>query len=325
MWQGGARVVRVDRKGRMSASCFAGIDVAKGTLVLAVTDQSVRSFPNDEPGRRELVAFLQPLRPTVTVLEATGGYEIAAVTSLALADLPVAVVNPRQIRDFARAVGIRAKTDALDAQVLLRFATQIHPEPRPLPDEAHADLLALVARRTQLVEMRTAEQNRLSLTRRPLQRSVREHIAWLDRRITDADHDMRRLIEASPLWRTRDQLLQSMPGVGPQTSARLLASLPELGRLSHRQLAALVGVAPLNRDSGTLRGTRAIWGGRAPVRRILYMATLVATRHNPTIKAFYQRLLNAGKPKKVALVAAMRKLLLILNAMVKHQQPWLPA
>jgi transposase len=309
----------------MSSSCFAGIDVAKDALVLAVTDQPVQSFTNDAAGLRALVAALQALRPILTVLEATGGYEIAAVTSLALADLPVAVVNPRQVRDFARAIGILAKTDGLDAQVILRFATQIRPEPRPLPDQAHADLLALVARRTQLMEMRTAEHNRLPLTRRPLQRGVRDHIAWLDRRIADADHDMRQLIEASPLWRTRDQLLQTMPGVGPQTSARLLASLPELGRLTHRQLAALVGVAPLNRDSGKLRGTRTIWGGRAPVRRILYMAALVATRHNPTIKAFYQRLLVAGKKKKVALVAAMRKMLITLNAMVKHQQPWSPA
>jgi transposase len=309
----------------MLTPCFIGIDVAKATLDVAVTDQPPRTFTNDAAGIRALVEFCRPVSPALIVLEATGGYETAAVTAVALADLPVAVVNPRQVRAFARALGMLAKTDGLDAQVLLRFATDIRPVPRPLPDEAQADLLALVARRTQLIEMRTAELNRLPLARRALQRSLREHIAWLDRRIKDTDQDIARLIAASPIWRTRDQLLQSAPGIGRQTSARLLVSLPELGTLTGKQIAALVGVAPLNRDSGMRHAPRTTWGGRAPVRATLYMATLVATRHNPIIRVFYRRLRAAGKPPKVAVVAAMRKLLTILNAMLKHQRRWSPA
>jgi transposase len=305
--------------------CFIGIDVAKARLDVAVTDHPPRSFVNDGDGIRTLVDFCRPLRPTLIVLEATGGYETATVAALALTGLPVAVVNPRQVRDFARALGILAKTDTLDAHVLLRFATDVRPVPRALPDDTHADLLALVARRAQLIEMRTAELNRMATARRTLQASLREHIAWLDRRIKDTDQEIARLIAASPLWRTRDQLLQSAPGVGRQTSARLLVSLPELGTLTGKQIAALVGVAPLNRDSGTRCGPRTTWGGRAPVRATLYMATLVATRYNPVIRAFYRRLRTAGKPPKVALVAAMRKLLTILNAMLKHQRHWSPA
>jgi transposase len=311
----------------MSTSCYVGIDVAKATLDVAQVpaDRPAWSLPNDAAGIATLVDQLRSLVPTLIVLEATGGYETAVVAALALAGLPVAVVNPRQVRDFARALGILAKTDALDAGVLARFAERVRPTPRPLPSDAQADLLALVARRRQLVDMRTAELNRVAVARPALRAGVREHITWLDRRIKDTDREITRLIEASPLWRTRDQLLQSTPGVGPQTSARLLVSLPELGQLSGRQIAALVGVAPLNRDSGTRHGPRTTWGGRAPVRATLYMATLVATRHNPSIRAFYQRLRAAGKPPKVALVAAMRKLLTILNAMLKHESPWTPA
>jgi transposase len=309
----------------MSPPCFVGIDVAKATLDVAATDHAPESFANDERGIRALVAFCQPRHPTLIVLEATGGYETTAVTALALAGLPVAVVNPRQVRDFARALGILAKTDTLDAHVLRRFATDVRPIPRPLPDETQADLLALVTRRAQLLEMRTAELNRMPTARRTLQRSLREHVTWLNRRIKDTETDITRLIAASPLWRTQDRLLQSTPGVGPLTSARLLVSLPELGRLTGKQIAALVGVAPLNCDSGTRRGSRATWGGRAPVRAALYMAAQVATRHNPIIKAFYQRLRAAGKPPKVAMVAAMHKLLMILNAMLKHQRSWSPA
>jgi transposase len=298
--------------------------VAKATLDVAtsVVEAPPWQTPNDAVGIAALVEHLAALQPVLVVLEATGGYETAAVTALAVAGLPVAIVNPRQVRDFAKALGILAKTDTLDAAVLVAFAERVRPTPRPLPDDAHADLLALVARRRQLVEMRTAEANRLGTARPKLRAPVREHIAWLDHRIKDLDREISQLIEASPLWRTRDQLLQSTPGVGPQTSARLLVSLPELGQLSGREIAALVGVAPLNRDSGTRHGPRTTWGGRAPVRATLYMATLVATRHNPIIRAFYQRLRQAGKPPKVALVAAMRKLLTILNAMLKHQQPW---
>jgi transposase len=309
----------------MRPPCFIGIDVAKATLDVAVTDHPPRTFVNDGDGIRTLVDFCGSCGPVLIVLEATGGYETAAVTALALAGVPVAVVNPRQVRDFARALGILAKTDTLDAQVLLRFATDVRPVPRALPDDTQADLLALVTRRTQLIEMRTAELNRMATARRTLQLSLREHIAWLDRRIKDTDQEIARLIAASPLWRTRDQLLQSAPGIGRQTSARLLVSLPELGTLSGKRIAALVGVAPLNRDSGTRRAPRTTWGGRAPVRATLYMATLVATRHNPIIRAFYRRLRAAGKPPKVALVAAMRKLLTILNAMLKHQRGWSPA
>jgi transposase len=310
----------------MSTPCYVGIDVAKATLdvALAPADHAPWQTTNDAVGIATLVEYLRPRRPTLIVLEATGGYETAAVTALAVAGMPVAVVNPRHVRDFAKALGILAKTDRLDATVLAAFAERIRPTPRPLPDEAQADLLALVARRRQLVEMRTAELNRLGTTRRALQASVREHIAWLDRRIKDTDHEIRRLIEASPLWRTRDHLLQSTPGIGPQTSARLLASLPELGRLSGREIGALVGIVPLNRDSGTRQGARTTWGGRAPVRATLYMAALVATRHNPVIRTFYQRLRAGGKPAKVALVAAMHKLLTILNAILKHQTPWAP-
>jgi transposase len=308
----------------MSTPCYVGIDVAKATLDVAVVpaDRAAWTTPNDAAGITRLVDQLRLVAPTLIVLEATGGYETAVVTALALAGLPVAVVNPRQVRDFAKALGVLAKTDALDAAVLATFAARVQPTPRPLPDDAHADLLALVGRRRQLVEMRTAELNRWAVARRSLQPSVREHITWLDQRIKDTDRDITRLIEVSPLWRTRDELLRSTPGVGPQTSARLLVSLPELGRLSGREIAALVGVAPLNRDSGTRHGPRTTWGGRAPVRATLYMATLVATRHNPVIRAFYQRLRAQGKPAKVALVAAMHKLLTILNAMIKSQTPW---
>ena len=311
----------------MSTPYYVGIDVAKATLDVATTlvDHPRWQTPNDAAGIVVLVDQLRTLQPALIVLEATGGYETAAVTALAVAGLPAAVVNPRQVRDFAKALGILAKTDRLDAVVLVAFAERVRPTPRPLPDDAHADLLALVARRRQLVEMRTAELNRLATARPKLRRPVREHIAWLDRRITDIDREITRLIEASPLWRTRDHLLQSTPGVGPQTSARLLVSLPELGQLTGREIAALVGVAPLNRDSGTRHGPRTTWGGRAPVRATLYMATLVATRHNPVIRAFYQRLRAAGKPPKVALVACMHKLLIILNAIVKHDTPWAPA
>jgi transposase len=302
-----------------------GIDVAKATLDVAVLDQPVRTVANDAAGIRALVHALAADAPTLIVLEATGGYETALVAALAVAGLPVAVVNPRRVRDFAKALGILAKTDRIDAQVLARFAADMRPTPRPLPDETHAELRALVARRTQLVDMRTAELNRLPGARPAVQRSVREHVTWLDRRIKDTDREIMRLIQASPVWRLRDQILQSTPGIGPQTSARLLVSLGELGDLTSKQLAALVGVAPFNRDSGRRAGPRTTWGGRAPVRTALYMATLVATRHNPVIKAFYQRLRAAGKPAKVALVAAMRKLLTILNAMIKQQRTWSPA
>jgi transposase len=259
------------------------------------------------------------------VLEATGGYEADVAAAVALAGLPVAVVNPRQVRDFAKALGRLAKTDALDATVLAAFAARVRPAARPLPDAAQQALTALVARRRQLVEMLSAERNRLLVAHGRVKHDVQTHIHFLEQRLTATTDDLRTTIRASPMWRAQDDLLQSVPGIGPTTSATLLAELPELGQLSRQQIAALVGVAPLNRDSGTRTGPRVTWGGRASVRGPLDMATRVATRWNPVIRAFYARLRGAGKPHKVALVAAMHKLLTILNAIVKAQRPWQPA
>jgi transposase len=275
-----------------------------------------------EEGIATLVTELQALKPTLVVLEATGGYEVDVATALALATVPVAIVNPRQVRDFAKALGRLAKTDALDAHVLALFAERVRPEPRGLPDEAHQELAARMARRRQLVEMLVAERNRLALAREAVRADLRQHIRWLERRLGDIDGQIASLIRQSPLWRAQDNLLRSVPGIGPVTSAAILVGLPELGRLPRRQIAALVGCAPLNRDSGSWRGPRTTWGGRATVRGVLYMATLVATRWNPVIRAFYRRLRDAGKPPRVAIIAAMRKLVTILNAMVKHQMPW---
>jgi transposase len=271
-----------------------------------------------------LVAALGPQQPTVIVVEATGGHETLLVSALALAGLPVAVVNPRQVRDFAKAVGQLAKTDALDATVLALFAERVQPTPRPLPDETHTALGALVTRRQQLLDMLTAERHRLRLAHRAMQPSLQEHIRWLESRVKQTDRDIGDTVAQSPVWLAREQLLRSVPGIGRQTATRLIVSLPELGQLSGGAIAKLVGVAPLNADSGRRHGPRRIWGGRAPVRATLYMATLVATRHNPVIAAYYRRLRAAGKPAKVALVAAMRKLLTILNAMVKQGTAWAP-
>lgn len=304
---------------------FVGIDVSKAQLDVAVRPTGETwGVPHDDAGLDTVVARLQPLRPTMVVVEATGGWELRLAGALAGAGLPVAVINPRQARAFARATGQLAKTDRLDAQVLARFAEAVRPTPRPLPDEAAQELSALLTRRRQLVDMLTAEKNRLGRAQGPVRAQIRTHITWLERQVTAQDTDISTLIRRSPVWRERDDLLQSAPGVGPVFSTTLMAELPELGTLSRQQIAALVGVAPLNHDSGTLRGLRTCWGGRASVRTVLYMATLVATRCNPVIKAFYHHLLAAGKRKKVALVACMRKLLTILNAMLKHRRPWCP-
>lgn len=309
-----------------AASYYVGLDVAKAHLDLATEPATPpRRFPHDETGLSALVAHVRPLAPALIVLEATGGYEADIAAALALAGLPVAVVNPRQVRDFAKALGRLAKTDALDATVLAAFAARVRPEPRPLPDAAQQALTALVARRRQLVEMLSAEQNRLLVAHGRVQHDVQTHIHYLQQRLKATTDALRTTLRESPVWRAQDNLLQSVPGIGPTTAATLLADLPELGRLSRRQIAALVGVAPLNRDSGRHVGPRTTWGGRATVRAPLYMATGVATRKNPVIRAFYTRLRAAGKPHKVALVAAMRKLLTILNAMVKAQRPWQPA
>jgi transposase len=303
--------------------CFVGIDVAKAQLDIAVRPSGERwAIPNDAGGVVTLVERLQALHPTLIVLEATGGLERAATAALATAGLPVVVVNPRQARDFARATGQLAKTDALDARALAHFADVIRPTPRPLPDAQTQELRALLGRRPQLVGMRTAEQNRLAGTSGRLQTDIEAHITWLNARLATLDDDMETLLRASPLWRANDDLLQRAPGIGPVCAQTLLLARPELGTLTRQQIAALVGVAPLNCDSGTLRGRRMIWGGRAHVRTVLYMGTLVATRDNPRIQAFYERLLAAGKVKKVALTACMRKLLTILNAMLKHRTPW---
>jgi transposase len=302
---------------------FVGLDVAKTHLDVAIRPSGATArFAYTDAGLTALLAWLAPQAPTLVVLEATGGYEAAVAAVLAVAGVPVAIVNPRQVRDFARATGRLAKTDALDAQVLAHFAEAVRPAPRPLPDEAQQALAALVTRRRQLVEMLTTERNRLPLAQGRIRRDLQTHIHFLEQRLKAANDDLQQYLRESPVWRAAEQLLRSVPGIGPTTTVVLLAELPELGHLTPRALAALVGVAPLNRDSGTRQGHRTIWGGRAAVRGALYMATLVATRHNPVIKAFYRRLRDAGKPAKVALVAAMRKLLTILNAIMRTKEPW---
>jgi transposase len=303
--------------------CFVGIDVAKAQLDIALRPAGERwTVPNDASGVVTLVERVQSLHPTLMVLEATGGLERVATAALATAGLPVVVVHPRQARDFARATGQLAKTDAWDARALAHFADVIRPTPRPLPDAQTQELRALLGRRQQLMVMRTAEQNRLAGTSGRLQTDIEAHITWRNARLAMLDNDLETLLRASPLWRENDDLLQSAPGIGPVCARTLLLALPELGTRTRPQIAALVGVAPLHCDSGTLRGRRIIWGGRAHVRTVLYMGTLVATRDNPRIKAFYERLLAAGKVKKVALTACMHTFLTILNAMLKHRTPW---
>ena len=302
---------------------FVGIDVSKARLDVAVRPSGeAQSVPQSETGLATLITKLSALRPTAIVLEATGGLEVPLVSALVAAGLPVQVLNPRQVREFARATGRLAKTDALDAQVLAQFAEVLRPAPRVLPDEATHALSALLTRRRQLVEMLTAEKNRRGSAPMPLRKRIEAHIDLLTHELTVVEGELATAIRQSPVWREQDELLQSLPGVGPGLSRTVLAELPELGTLSPKQLAALVGVAPHNRDSGTLRGTRTIWGGRAVVRTALYMAALVAKKWNPVIKAFYERLVAAGKAKKVALVACMHKLLTIMNAMLKHRTPW---
>jgi transposase len=306
---------------------FVGIDVAKAELVVSVLPSAERfTVANDERGVRTLVERLRPMSTRLIVLEATGGYELLAVGALVAAGLPAIVVNPRQVRDFAKATGQLAKTDRIDADVLARFADVVRPTLRPVPDEHAQELEALLTRRRQLLDMLQAERNRTGQVfgkgKRLVKKSLKAHIAFLERELRMTDTDLGAMVKASPVWRERDDLLQSVPGVGPVLSRTLLADLPELGRLSRRAIAKLVGVAPLSRDSGTMRGRRFVQGGRAPVRAVLYMAALVATKRNPVIRVFYQRLLAAGKPKKLALVACMRKLLTILNTIVRTERCW---
>jgi transposase len=303
---------------------FVGIDVSKAQLDVALRPEGRYQVPHTEAGIGELVDQLRRVAPALIVLEATGGLEVPLTSALAAAGLPVVVVNPRQIRDFAKASGQLAKTDTLDAQLLAYFAAVMRPTPRPLPDDQAQALAAVLTRRRQLIEMLVAEKNRLAGARPAIRKSLQAHITWLEHALAQTDTELTQAIRQSPVWRETENLLRSTPGVGPVLSTTLLANLPELGALTRHQIAALVGVAPLNRDSGTLRGRRSVWGGRGHVRTALYMGTLVATRFNPVIKAFYQRLCAAGKAKKVALTACMRKLLTILNAMVKHRTPWHP-
>ena len=309
-----------------------GIDVSKSQLDVVVRRESddrdpegaVR-FANAAEGIEKLTDRLQRIDPDRVVLEATGGYERPVAAALAAAGLPVAVVNPRQTRDFARATGRLAKTDEIDAGVLALFAERIRPEVRPVASSDQEAFAALVARRRQLREMKTAEENRLQTAPSDAVRSdIEEHLSFLENRLAEAERQIEEAVEESPMWREEEELLCSVPGVGKTTARVLLAELPELGEANRQEIAKLVGVAPLNADSGQRRGRRRTWGGRASVRRALYMATLVATRHNRRIRDFYQRLLSRGKAKKKALVACMRKLLVILNTMVKNGTPWNP-
>ena len=306
---------------------FVGIDVAKAELVVSILPALERfTVANDERGVRTLVERLRGIAPTLVVLEATGGYELLGVAALAAAALPVVVVNPRQVRDFAKATGQLAKTDRIDADILARFADVVRPAVRPIADDDVQELDALLTRRRQLLEMLQAERNRTGQVfgkgKRLVKKSLSAHISYLERELRVTDTDLGAMVQASPVWRERDELLQSVPGVGPVLSRTLLADLPELGRLARRAIAKLVGVAPLSRDSGTMRGRRFVQGGRATVRAVLYMAALVATKRNTVIRTFYLRLLAAGKPKKLALVACMRKLLTMLNVMIRTAQPW---
>lgn len=307
---------------------FVGVDVAKAELVVAVLPGEAQwTVTNDERGVRTLVEHLRENAPTLIVLEATGGYELLAVAALAAAALPVVVVNPRQVRDFARATGQLAKTDRLDAGILARFAEQVRPALRLIATAEAQELDAMLTRRRQLIQMLGAERNRLGQVfgkgKRPVKKSLKTHIAFLEREIRMADSDLDEAVRGSPVWREQDDLMQSVPGVGSVLSRTLLADLPELGRLSRREIAKLVGVAPLSRDSGTFRGRRFVQGGRGPLRGVLYMGALVAARYNPVIRVFYLRLVAAGKPKKLALVACMRKLLTILNVMVRTRTRWI--
>lgn len=302
---------------------YAGIDVSKDTLDIAFDPRSkVRTFKNNTEGINNLVSYLSSVKPVQVIMEATGGLEVSLAAALGIAGIPVTVANPRQVRDFARSVGKLAKTDALDAQVIADFGAATKPEPKPLAGPETQQLRDVLSRRQQIMEMITAEKNRLDRARRPVSDHIKAHIAWLEEELADMDTALRTLIEASPLWREKEDLLKSVPGVGPVLSSTLLAELPELGMLNRKQIAALVGVAPFNRDSGKLRGKRTVWGGRSRVRAVLYMATLVATRRNSVIRSFYERLCLAGKAKKSAITACMRKLLTILNAMLKHHTPW---
>jgi transposase len=311
--------------GRIS---HVGIDVSKERLdVCLMPGSETLVVSNDQPGIESLLGRLRQSPPKLVVLEASGRYERPVAAALAASGIVLAVVNPRQARDFAKATGRLAKTDRIDAEILARFAVAVGPRPSVLPDEEAQALQAILTRRRQLVEMLTAENNRLGMASNSsatVAKRIRAHIKWLQKELERTDGELDATVEASTLWKENEALLRSVPGVGPVLARTLLAELPELGTISPKRLSALVGVAPFNRDSGTFQGKRQVWGGRSPVRAVLYMAALVATRHNPVIREFYERLLASGKPKKVALVACMRKLLSILNAVLRDRAPWHP-
>jgi transposase len=310
-----------------TGSLYVGIDVSKATLDVAfAVDGDLVQVTNDEAGIGELVARLVKDAPELVVLEATGGYESLVAAAVAEKGVAVAVVNPRQVRDFAKATGVLAKTDRIDARVLARFAEAVQPEPRPLRTPEAKELEEFLSRRRQIVDMLTMEKNRLAIaSAEHMKKSLKKHIAWLQEALRRADDDIDKAVRASPAWREQEDLLRSVPGIGPVSARTLLAELPELGTLTRKRIAALVGVAPLNRDSGAMRGTRRCWGGRAIVRQVLYMATLTAVRRNPTIRATYAAFRARGKLHKVALVACMRKLLTILTAMVRDGRRWSPS
>jgi len=306
-----------------TAPLYIGIDVAKEQLDIAIgAEGETWSVPNNETGIETLLRDLRSRNCALVVLEATGGFEIPVVSALAAAGIPVVVANPRQVRSFARATGQLAKTDRLDARILALFAERIRPEVRALPDDAARLLDALITRRRQITGMIVAEHNRLGFTPAPLKKSIDKHIRWLQRELDGVDGDLSKAIQASPVWRAKEALYRGVPGIGPVISRTLIADLPELGRLTRREIASLVGLAPFTHDSGAMKGKRRIFGGRASVRSVLYMAAVVGIRHNPVVRAFYCRLREGGKPPKVALIACAHKLLTILNAMARTSESW---
>lgn len=308
----------------MNSEAFVGVDVSKSLLdVNALPQQTSQQFSNDDKGVKQLITFLEKINPTLIVFESTGGLEMLAVSSLVEQQLPTVIMNPRQIRDYAKATGRLAKTDAIDAETIARFARDIRPEIRPLKDEQTQTLSVLNARRKQIVDMLVAEKNRLHSAVKLNRKSIQQHIRFLEKALKDINNDIDQMIKKSPAWCKKDEILQSFKGIGPVTSATLLCNLPELGILNRKEIAALVGVAPMNCDSGRYKGRRRIIGGRADVRRSLYMAAVASLRHNPMIKTFYDKLINAGKPPKLALTACMRKILVILNAMIKNRSYWI--
>ncbi|WWX25002.1 IS110 family transposase [Candidatus Dehalogenimonas loeffleri] len=307
----------------MEMESFVGIDISKATIDVAVHENKEHwAFTNDENGIKKLSSLMRKVSPSLIVMESTGSYEVAATYELSARGFSVAVVNPRHIRDFARSTGLLAKTDGLDARVIARFAATIKPSPRILPDEDTQKLAAIMARRRQVVAMLTAEKNRLGQANHTVKERIKQHISWLEQELDDINKESGSMIESNTEWKEKSDIMQSVPGVGPNLSLTLLSDMPELGNLNRKEIAALCGLAPFNRDSGQRRGQRSIWGGRSSVRAAIYMAAFSAVRWNPLLREFYQRLVDSGKRRKVALVACMRKLLCILNAMLKNRTVW---